>query len=92
MVKKKKSSRGRSSGSRKRGTREVRKRQELPGGWWQQIVAFVLVAIAIVCVATWAGGGDSQIHKIAFSIIGNAVYVLPCLFTYIAVKIFRSED
>ncbi|MBQ3430203.1 DNA translocase FtsK 4TM domain-containing protein [Candidatus Saccharibacteria bacterium] len=92
MVKKKKSSRGRSSGSRKRSTREVRKRQELPGGWWQQIVAFVLVAIAIVCVATWAGGGDSQIHKIAFSIIGNAVYVLPFLFTYIAVKIFRSED
>ncbi|MBQ6605976.1 DNA translocase FtsK 4TM domain-containing protein [Candidatus Saccharibacteria bacterium] len=92
MVKKKKSSRGRSSGSRKRSTREVRKRQELPGGWWQQIMAFVLVALAIVCVATWAGGSDSQIHKITFSVIGNAVYVLPFLFTYLAVKIFRSED
>ena len=82
----------RSRGGKRRNTREVRKKQELPGGWWQQIVAFVLIALSVVCVATWAGSGDSQVHKIAFSIIGNAVYVLPFLFTYIAVKIFRSED
>jgi len=92
MVTKKKSPSRKKGSSRKRSTREVRKKQELPGGWWQQIMAFVLVALAIVCVATWAGGSDSQIHKITFSVIGNAVYVLPFLFTYLAVKIFRSED
>ena len=87
------SSRGRtSSRGRKKNTREVRKKQELPSGWWQQIAAFILIALAIVCVATWVGEGNSTLHKIAFSIIGNAIYVLPFLFTYIAVKIFRSED
>ncbi len=98
---KKKSSRGgRSSGrggSRSRSasgrnTREVRKKQELPGGWGQQVLALILIAVSVILVATWFSGEKNQAYKIVFSVIGNGMYVLPFLFTYLAVKIFRSED
>lgn len=101
MPTKKKTSRGgRSSGrggsrsrsASKRSTREVRKKQELPGGWGQQILALILIAVSIVLVATWISGEKNQAYKIVFSIIGKGMYVLPFLFTYLAVKIFRSED
>ena len=86
------SGRGGSRGSSKRNTREVRKKQELPGGWGQQVLALVLIAIAVILIATWFSGEENQAYKIVFSIIGNGMYVLPFLFTYLAVKIFRSED
>ena len=98
---KKKSSRGgRSSGrggsrggsASKRSTREVRKKQELPGGWGQQVLALILIAISVILIATWFSGEKNQAYKIVFSVIGNGMYVLPFLFTYLAVKIFRSED
>ncbi|MBR5389387.1 DNA translocase FtsK 4TM domain-containing protein [Candidatus Saccharibacteria bacterium] len=98
---KKKSSRGgRSSGrggsrgrsGSKRSTREVRKKQELPGGWGQQVLALILIAISVIVVATWFSGEQSRAYKIVFSIIGNGMYVIPFLFTYLAVKIFRSDD
>ena len=83
-------SRGRGAG--KRSTREVRKKQELPGGWGQQVFALILLAISVVLIATWFSGEQNQAYKIVFSVIGNGMYVLPFLFTYLAVKIFRSED
>ena len=83
-------SRGKSASSR--STREVRKKQELPGGWGQQVLALILLAISVILVATWFSGEKNQAYKIVFSVIGNGMYVLPFLFTYLAVKIFRSED
>ena len=85
------SSRGRTAG-RGRSTREVRKKQELPGGWGQQVFALVLIALSVVIIATWISGEENQAYKIAYSLIGNAMYVLPFLFTYLAVKVFRAED
>ena len=79
------------SGSR-RNTREVRKKQELPGGWGQQVLALILLAISVILVATWFSGEKNEAYKIVFSVIGNGMYVLPFLFTYLAVKLFRSED
>ncbi len=83
-------SRGKTAG--KRSTREVRKKQELPGGWGQQVFALILLAISVILVATWFSGEQNQAYKIVFSVIGNGMYVIPFLFTYLAVKIFRSED
>lgn len=77
----------------KRGSsREVRKKQELPGGWGQQVLAVILIAAAVLIVATWFSMEENQAYKILFSVVGNALYVIPFLFTYIAVKIFRAED
>ena len=85
------SSRGRTA-SRGRSTREVRKKQELPGGWGQQVFALILIALSVVIVATWISGEENQAYKIAYSFVGNAMYALPVLFTYLAVKVFRAED
>ena len=87
----KSSSRGRSS-TRRGSSREVRKRQELPGGWGQQVFALFLIAISVVLVATWFSGEKNEVYRIVFSIIGNAMYVIPFLFAYLAVKVFRSDD
>lgn len=70
----------------------MRKKQELPGGWGQQVFALILLAISVILVATWFSGEKNEAYKIVFSIIGNGMYVIPFLFTYLAVKIFRSED
>ncbi len=96
-TKKKTSRGGRSSGrgsrgASKRNAREVKKKQELPGGWGQQVFALILLAIAVIVVATWFSGEKNEAYKIVFSVIGNGMYVLPFLFTFLAVKIFRSED
>ena len=86
-------SRGTGSRGAKRGSsREVRKKQELPGGWGQQVLAVILIAVSVLVVATWFSTEENQAYKILFSVIGNALYVIPFLFVYLAVKIFRSED
>ena len=56
------------------------------------MVALVLIAVAVLVVATWFSMEENQAYKILFSIIGNALYVIPFLFVYVAVKIFRAED
>ncbi len=84
-------SRGRGA-SRGRSTREVRKKQELPGGWGQQVLALILIALSVVIVATWISGEENQAYKIAYSFVGNAMYILPFVFAYLAVKIFRADD
>ena len=86
------SGRGGSRGSGKRNTREVRKKQDLPGGWGWQVLALLMIAVAVILIATWFSGEQNQAYKIVFSVIGNGMYALPFLFTYLAVKIFRSED
>lgn len=91
---------GRSSRSTSRGktstkrgsSREVRRKQELPGGWGQQVFALVLIALSVVLIATWFSGEKNEVYRIVFSVVGNAMYVLPFLFVCLAVKIFRSED
>ncbi|MBR3320081.1 DNA translocase FtsK 4TM domain-containing protein [Candidatus Saccharibacteria bacterium] len=70
----------------------MRKKQELPGGWGQQVLALILLAISVILIATWFSGEKNEAYKIVFSVIGNGMYVLPFLFAYLAVKIFRSED
>ena len=83
----------------KRGTRkttkEVRPEHELPGGFWRQIVAILMIALAVFFVVTWFGHGGTvlnNIHQVFLNVIGFAAYFVPALLVYLAVKIFRSED
>ena len=83
----------------KRGTRrsskEVRPEHELPGGFWRQIVAVLMIALALFFVITWFGHGGTvlnEVHKFSLNTIGFAAYFIPVLLVYLAVKIFRSED
>lgn len=87
MVKRKK---GRRS---KKATREVTPEHELPGGFWRQVSAVLMVTLSIVLVMTWFGSGGSllnNLHKMAFLVIGYATYSLPAILVYLSVKIFRT--
>lgn len=85
---------------KRKSTRKTKKKEapvehELPGGFWRQIAAVVMVALALFFVITWFGQGGSvlnAVHKFILGGLGFATYFIPALLVYLAVKIFRSED
>lgn len=70
-------------------------RHSLPAGFWQQVAAVALIAISILLVVAWFGVGGpilEWVQKTALDSIGYAVYIIPLLFIYVAVEIFRAEE
>ncbi|MBR3248540.1 DNA translocase FtsK 4TM domain-containing protein [Candidatus Saccharibacteria bacterium] len=68
---------------------------ELPGGFWRQISAVLMMALALFFVVTWFGQGGTitnNVHQFILKGLGFATYFIPALLVYLAVKIFRSED
>ncbi len=90
MAQKKKSSRKKSSAKKSQAPQHT-----LPSGFWVQVGAVFLIAISILFVVAWFGAGGpvlEWLHKTALATIGYAVYIIPLLFVYIAVEIFRAEN
>ena len=88
---KKKGTKRKTSSSRK--TREVAPEHELPGGFWRQVVAVLMIALAIFLVMTWFGSGGKVLNDVdaaSFFVIGYGKFLLPVLLVYMAVKIFRT--
>lgn len=90
MAKKKKS-------TRKKTTRKTNNtpQHSLPDGFWSQVGAVLLIAISILFVIAWFNAGGpvlEWLHDATLTTIGYAMYVLPVLFIYVAVEIFRVED
>ena len=80
---------------KKKSTREAGPEHELPGGFWRQVAAVLMIVGAIILVMTWFGSGGSllnHVHNGFRWLIGYAAYAIPLLLVYLAVKIFRSED
>ena len=80
---------------KKRQQREPGSTHELPGGFWRQIIALLMIAAAILLVVTWFGKGGTvlaAIHSAGIWSIGYATYLIPILLVYLAVLIFRSND
>ncbi|MDO4611273.1 MAG: DNA translocase FtsK 4TM domain-containing protein [Candidatus Saccharibacteria bacterium] len=91
MPKKRKTTKSRSRGTKK----EAPVKHELPGGFWRQIVAILMIALSVFFIATWFGHGGNAlniVHKFIESGLGGAAYFIPVLLIYLAVKIFRSEN
>lgn len=89
MAKRRKSTR------KKANKGQVSPQHSLPAGFWAQIGAVFLIAISLLLVVAWFGAGGpilEWLHKAALGSIGYAIYVIPLLFIYVAVEIFRSED
>lgn len=87
MAKKKKTTRGKKAAPSK-------PQHKLPAGFWAQVGAVVLIAVSILYIVTWFGAGGpvlDWIQEVSLDFIGYAVYVLPLLFTYLAVETFRAE-
>ena len=87
--------RKKTSNTKRRTTKEVKPEHELPGGFWRQIIAVLMIALALFFVITWFGHGGTvlnKVHGFFLNIIGFAAYFVPALLVYLAVKIFRSEN
>ncbi len=80
--------------SRKKQVKQV-PQHTLPVGFWNQVGAVALIAVSILLVIAWFGVGGpilNWLQAAALATIGWAVYVLPLLFVYVAIEIFRAED
>ena len=92
-TRKRKSTKRRST--KRRTTKESPVEHELPGGFWRQIAAILMMALALFFVITWFGQGGTilnEIHKFILRSLGFAAYFIPALLVYLAIKILRSED
>ncbi len=79
---------------RKKKSEPVNK-HELPGGFWRQIMAFLMVCLSVVLVVSWFKQDSPAlklIHDCLLSFSGRAAYLIPIILTYLAVKIFRAPD
>jgi DNA segregation ATPase FtsK/SpoIIIE, S-DNA-T family len=67
----------------------------LPVGFWAQVGAVFLIAISLLFVVAWFGAGGpilEWLNAVAEKTVGYAMYVLPLLFVYVAVEVFRAEE
>ena len=68
---------------------------ELPGGFWRQIIALLMMVVALFFVATWFGHGGSILNvtdRFMLSALGFGSRIVPALLVYLAIKIFRAEN
>ncbi len=94
MARKKTTRKSSSRSKSARSTKEVAPEHELPGGFWRQVVAVLMLALAVFFVMTWFGSGGKLLNDIdnaVFFAIGYAKYLVPVLLVYLAIKIFRTS-
>ena len=80
---------------RKKRLEKSAPQHRLPVGFWAQVGALFLIAISILFVIAWFNAGGpvlAWLHSTALAGVGYAVFVVPALFVYVAVEIFRAED
>lgn len=89
MAKKKKRSTG------KKKVVNTAPKHVLPKGFWAQVGALFLIAFSFLLVLGWFRVGGpilDWLYQATTNTIGYAVYVVPVLFIYVAVEIFRAEE
>ena len=67
----------------------------LPEGFWPQVGAVVLVVLSLLLILGMMGSGGVfpvGTYDIARAIVGWAIFILPVIFIFRAVQIFRAED
>ena len=92
---KKSSARSKSSRKTTRVEKDPSPGHELPGGFWRQIFAILMIALALFFVVTWFGHGGSALnsfHEAILKGLGLATYFIPALLVYFAVKILRADN
>lgn len=79
---------------KKKSVKKDLPQHNLPDGFWSQISALLLVAVAILFVVAWFNAGGpvlEWLYNIAVKTIGYAVYIVPMIFIYVAIEIFKIE-
>lgn len=67
----------------------------VPAGFWPQVGAVLLILFSVLLVAALLGAGGSLLDSMNSALrwlLGWTIYVLPVLFVYRAVQIFRAEN
>ena len=67
----------------------------LPSGFWSQVWAVFLIAFSLLLILSWFELGGpilNWVNQAAMSTIGYAIYVVPLLFIYMGVQIFRADN
>jgi len=67
----------------------------LPEGFWAQVGAVLLIVFSLLIILGWFGLGGpilDWINEATVATIGYGVYVVPVVFIYVAVEIFRAEN
>lgn len=67
----------------------------LPDGFWAQVGAVLLIVFSLLIILGWFGLGGpvlDWINEATVATIGYGVYVVPVVFIYVAVEIFRAEE
>lgn len=81
--------------ARRKSTKQVAPQHHLPVGFWSQVGALFLIAFSFLLVLGWFHVGGpvlDWLYMAALTSIGYAVYVVPFLFIYVAVEVFRAEE
>lgn len=81
--------------TKKRVEKNTGPKHTLPDGFWAQVGALGLIAFSILLVLGWFNLGGpvlDWLYQATLSTIGYGVFVVPVLFIYVAVEIFRAED
>jgi len=90
MAKKKRKSAG-----RKKAPVSTAPQHVLPNGFWAQVGAVLLIVFSLLIILGWFGLGGpvlDWLNQVTVATIGYGVYVVPVVFMYVAVEIFRAED
>lgn len=85
-----------STSARKKSTRKNKMPEhELPGGFWRQMKAILMLVLAVILIFGWLGDGGpvlNTINDFMYQAIGYAEYTFPVLLVWLAVKILQSEN
>ncbi len=79
----------------KRAKKSAAPQHSLPAGFWAQVGAVFLIAVSFLFIVSWFGAGGPVLEWLKTATqgtVGYAMYVLPLLFVYAAVEIFRAEN
>lgn len=89
MAKKKKKS------AKKKAPIDTGPKHVLPEGFWAQVGAVLLIVFSLLIILGWFGLGGpvlDWLNEVTVATIGYGVYVVPIIFIYVAVEIFRAEE
>ncbi|HET8690326.1 MAG TPA: DNA translocase FtsK 4TM domain-containing protein [Candidatus Saccharimonadales bacterium] len=90
--KKKRSARSKKNG---RQNRKAAPKHSLPDGFWPQVTALILVILALMLtLGMMSSGGPlpEATWNLGRYLLGWAAFILPILFVFRAVQVFRAED
>lgn len=84
-------------GKKRKAAKEDLPKHELPGGFWRQALAVILLLFAVTFVAMWFGAGKNAVflqwlNDSCLNVFGYTMYLFPLILVYIAVMIFRSPN